>query len=143
MEQIEKQIRENYHKAFYDLIEENISSEKPDLDWIILLYEEIKNRLLSYIKKNQKVRQQINEDFDVDFFKHLISNDIFDFESMIKLINSTFDWILKLQAPIHDTNTAERRKLVLNSEPQKIVPIFIKEVHLCLDQIDEDLQKLI
>ena len=142
MEQIEKQIRENYHKSFYDLIEESINSEKPDLDWIIRLYEEIKNRLLSYIKKNQKIRQQINEDFDVDFFKHLISNDVFDFESMTKLINSTFDWVLKLQAPIHDNSTNERRKLVLNSETKKIVPIFIKEIHLCLNQIDEYLQKL-
>lgn len=143
MEQIEKQIRENYHKAFYDLIEENINSEKPDLDWIIRLYEEIKDRLLSFIKKNQKVRQQIIDDFDIDFFKHLITNDVFDFQSMTKLINSTFDWILKLEAPSRDESTNEKRKLVLNSDPRKIVPIFIKEVHICLDQIDEDLQKLI
>ena len=139
---MEKQIKENYHKAFYDLIEENINSEKPDLDWIVRLYGEIKERLSSYIKKNMKVKQQILDDFDIEFFKHLISNDVFDFESMIKLINTTFDWILKLQAPIHDTSTNEAKKLILNSDPKKIVPIFIREVHICLDQIDNDLQKL-
>ena len=143
MNQIEKQIKETYYKAFYDLIEENISSENPDLEWLVRLYGEIKDRFLSYIKNNKKVRQQIEEDFDMDFFKHLISNDVFDFNSMIKLINTTFDWIMKLQAPVHDKTTIETQKLVLKSNPKKIVPIFIKEVHKCLDQIDSDLQNLI
>jgi uncharacterized pyridoxamine 5'-phosphate oxidase family protein len=139
---IEKQIKENYHKAFYDLIEENINSENPDLEWLVRLYEEIRMRFLSYIKNNKKVRKQIEDDFDIEFFKHLISNNVFDFVSMIKLINMTFDWILKLQAPVHDETTIKTRKFVLESDPKKIVSIFIKEVHICLDQIDNDLENL-
>ena len=54
MNSIKNQIQEMYEKAFYDVIDENVNSDKPDYDWIVNLYTEIKNRLLRYVKKDSK-----------------------------------------------------------------------------------------
>ena len=59
---------------------------------------------------------------------------------MIKLINNTFDWIKKLQAPIRDNFLEESKNRVLNTaEPTKIISIFLKEVHECLDIHEKDM----
>jgi hypothetical protein len=139
MDNIEKQIHENFIKAFYDSIDETVNSKKPDNEWITRLYEEIKTRLLIYLKKGSKTYKGIDESFDVDLFKQMITNDVFDSESMIKLINNTFYWIEQIQAPIRDEFSKEAKEIVLSSEPNKIVSTFLKEVYKCLEYLDEDM----
>lgn len=139
MDNIEKQIHENFVKAFYDSIDETINSKNPDNEWITKLYEEIKTRLLKYIKKDSKTYKSINESFDVDLFNQMISNDVFDDVSMMKLINNTFYWIEQLQAPIRDEFSRKAKEIVLSSEPNKIVSSFLKEVYKCLEYLDEDI----
>ena len=139
MDNIEKQIHENFVKAFYDSIDETVNSKNPDNEWITKLYEEIKTRLLKYIKKDSKTYKSINESFDVDLFNQMISNDVFDDVSMMKLINNTFYWIVQLQAPIRDEFSRKAKEIVLSSEPNKIVSSFLKEVYKCLEYLDEDI----
>ena len=69
----------------------------------------------------------------------MIENDVFDFESMLKLINTMFYWIEKLQAPIRDKYSKETKQRILSSEPNKIISNFLKEVHICIDNIEKDL----
>ena len=140
MNAIENQIKEMYEKAFYDIIDETIKSDKPDYKWIVSLYTEIKMRLLNYIKPGTTIHKQLDADFDIDFFTHMIKNDVFDRESLFKLINNTFSWIEKLQAPARDQTTEEAKTRVLNSQPEKIVSTFIREVNICIDNIYMDLE---
>ena len=143
MTRIEEQIELNMKNAFFDLIDQNVNSETPDLNWISVLYQEIKFKLLSFLpNKNGKVYKQLDSDFDVDLFKQMIENDVFNFESMLKLINNTFSWILKLQAPIRDTSTIEAKSKVLNADPKKIISVYLKEVHNCIEQIEKDIMDL-
>jgi len=72
----------------------------------------------------------------------MIVMDVFDLNSMLKLVNNTFGWIFKLQAPERDKETENAKSNVLRSEPNKMISTFIKEVHICLDNIDEDMEKL-
>ena len=72
----------------------------------------------------------------------MYENDVFNFESMLKLINNTFSWILKLQAPIRDTSTIEAKSKVLNADPKKIISVYLKEVHNCIEQIEKDIMDL-
>ena len=137
---IEKQIENTFKEVFYKMIDETVSSEKPDYDWIVKLYTEIRDRLVSYLKKDSKTYNQVMEDFDIPLFEQMIKNDVFDSMSMLKLVNNTFDWIMRLQAPVRDEYTKEAKKRVLNTPPEKMVSIFIKEVNLCVDFIDEDMQ---
>jgi|UniRef100_A0A6C0E145 hypothetical protein len=139
MNNIEKQIHDNFQKAFFDAIDETINSKNPDNEWICRLYEEIKITLLRYLKKDSKTYKSIDESFDVDLFKQMISNDVFDCISMIKLINNTFYWIEQMQAPIRDEFSRKAKEIVLSSEPNKIVSSFLKEVHKCLEYLDEDM----
>jgi len=143
VERMEKQIREQMNKAFFDLIDEKVNSEKPDYEWITKLYQEIRDRLCGFLNKDSKTRKKIMEEFDVDLFNQMITNDVFDQESLLKLVNNTFYWIEKLQAPVRDETTNESKKRVLNSisaDPTKIISNFLKETHTCIDMIEIDFE---
>ena len=142
LKQIEQQIRDNYHKAFYDMIDGTINSSTPDYDWIVKLYDEIKRRMLIYVKKDSNTYKSIESSFDKDLFEQMIKNDVFDALSMIKLVDNTFHWVKSLQAPYRDNACETAKKTVLSAEPTKIVSTFLKEVHKLLDFLDEDMEKL-
>lgn len=140
MDTIEEQIKTEMKNAFFNLIDENINSKTPDYEWISRLYEEIKAKLLSFLpNKNGKTYKQLDTDFDIELFKQMIENDVFNQESMIKLVNNTFDWILKLEAPIRDKNTIEAKNRVFNSKPEKMISTYLKEVHDCIEKIETDI----
>jgi len=143
IEKISLQIKEQMRKSFFDLIDQTVNSDKPDYDWIKRLYIEIRDRLSRYLKKESKNFKKIQEDFDIDFFYQLITNDVFDFNSMLSLIENTFYWIKTLQAPVRDKSTEDSKNKILKSEPQKMISTFLKEVHVCLDNLDEDMENFI
>ena len=141
MENLEKQIRETYYKAFYDRIDETVASQSADYQWILSLYVEIKMRLLRYVKKGSKTYNAIDESFDVKLFEQMIINDVFDKESMFKLVNNTFYWIGQLQAPFRDIELEESKQRVLLSREENRVSTFVKEVNENLDKLDDDMKK--
>lgn len=138
---MEKQIRETYYKAFYDRIDETVASKKADYEWILRLYVEIKLRLLRYVKKDSKTFKSIDESFDIKLFEQMIINDVFDKESMLKLVNNTFYWVGQLQAPYRDIELEESKQRVLLSREENRVSTFVKEVNENLDKLDEDMKK--
>lgn len=143
MSALENQIKEMYQKAFYDIIDGTVSSDNPDYEWIVNLYAEIKHRLIRYIKKESKIYKSIDEQFDIVLFKQMIENDVFNVDSLFKLINTTFYWIETLQAPVRDKSTKEAKSRVLNAPREKMVSTFIKEVNQCIDLLDEDFENFI
>ena len=50
MERVQQQIRENYEKAFFNLLKEKVASDPPDYDWLIRLYTEIRDKLCKLVK---------------------------------------------------------------------------------------------
>ena len=126
MEKIENQIKDQMYKAFFNLIDENIESENPDCKWLSNLFLEIKLRLLNIVTKDGKIYKKINEDFDVELFNQMIENKVFNYDSIVKMVNNSFYWILQLQAPIRDEYTNKAKEKVLNSEPNKIISTFLK-----------------
>lgn len=143
MNKIEKQIEEMYKKAFYDSIDESINSKNPDFNWIIRLYEEIKKRLIRYIKKGSNTYKQLDEQFDVELFKQMIENDVFDSNSFIKLLNTAYYWIETLQAPERDSFTKDSKQRIFEAPSEKAVSTLIKEINLCIDLLDEDFEKFV
>ena len=140
LEKIQTQIKEMYRKAFYDSINESINSENPDYDWITNLYIEIKDRLLRLVRKESKTYKEIENSFDEKLFDQMIRNDVFDTTSMVKLVENTFYWIEKLQAPARDEYSKQAKIKIFNSEPKLVVVTFLKEVHFCLDNIEDDIK---
>lgn len=136
-------IRDIYYKAFYDCIDQAVNVDKPDYEWVLKLYIEIKTRILKYVKQDSNTYKMIDDNFDVDLFKQMIENNAFDETSMKQLIDKTFYWINKLQAPYRDTTTNESKNVILNAESSKIISTYIREVNKCLDNLDEDMTKYI
>jgi len=139
-DEIEKQMKEQMKKAFFDLIDSTVNSEKPDYVWITNLYTELRDRLCNFTKKDSKSYFKIIEEFDVELFNQMITNDVFDQNSFLKLVNNTFGWIDKLQAPVRDESTKESKNRVLSSDPQNFISTFLKEIHNCLDNLEYDME---
>ena len=140
MDKIELQIKEQMNKAFFDLIDETVNSEKPDYVWITKLYVEIRERLCFYIKKDSATYKQILEQFDEKLFFQMCTNDVFDYIAMGKLINNSFDWIKKLQAPNRDEFLeTSKNKVLETTDATKIISTFLKEIHTCLDIYEKDM----
>ena len=139
-DEIEKQMKEQMKKAFFDLIDSTVNSEKPDYVWITNLYTELRDRLCNFTKKDSKSYFKIIEEFDVELFNQMITNDVFDQNSFLKLVNNTFGWIDKLQAPVRDESTKESKIRVLSSDPQNFISTFLKEIHNCLDNLEYDME---
>lgn len=139
-DEIEKQIKEQMRKAYFDVIDITINSDEPDYVWITNLYSELRDRLCKFVKKDSKTYNQIIEEFDIGLFNQMITNDVFNQNSFLKLVNNSFSWIEKLQAPIRDEFTKEAKTRVLSSEPTKFISTFIKEIHVCLDNLETDME---
>lgn len=143
MERIQQQIKEQFHKAFYDAIAEAVSSEPPQVDYIVRLYTEIRDRVASMVKSTGRTYKKIHEEFDVDFFEQLLRNNVFDGNSLLGLVNTTFKWIEMLQTPARDVSTAAARQRILDAGQSmaEVVPVYIKEVHTTLDILEQDMKE--
>lgn len=138
---MEEQIREQYHKAFYDVIRESVRDGNHE--HIVQLYAEIADRIAAKVKPTGRTHQRIREDFDVDLFRQMLTHGAFDGQALLGLVNTTFKWIRDLQMPIRDSDTAEAKQRVMASgtSMEDVVPAYIREVHTCLDTLEKDLQE--
>jgi hypothetical protein len=145
--EINNQIKDNFNKAFYDLLEMKVTAEPPDYDWIVRLFQEIKDRLIFFLKKGSPFRNDIEEKLDVELFDQMIRNNAFNGTDFYNLINYVFDLCLKLGSPARDQETENKQNEVLqlmqnNGTFAQIVPLFIKNVNYCIDNIYNDFRNL-
>ena len=140
-ERIEQQIKEQFQKAFYDTIKESVSTGKHE--HIVRLYAEIRDRLAAKVRPTGRAYARIHEDFDVDLFQQMITNNAFSGESLLRLVNTTFQWIHDLQMPVRDSDTevAKQRVLQSGNTMADVVPVYVKEVHGCLNTMEQDLKE--
>lgn len=117
---------------------------KNDFDYIVRLYREIHNRLEKMLfNKNGDAYKTLSEDFDVDFFEQRLRHNAFDASSMRSLIVKTFSWIHKLQMPLRDRESEQAKMRIFQSGASvtEVVPIYIREVHGCLDTMERDMKE--
>ena len=148
IEKLNKQIETQMKKAFYDLIIEKTACETPDFDWLIKLYSEIREGLISILKQGSDLRKEMEECFDIELFSQMIKNNAFGGEDMIKLINYTFNKLLQLGSPGRDKIYRERQEEILKhmytdkATFGSIVGIYLKNSHLCLDELHLDIANI-
>ena len=139
---IEEQLKEQFELAFYDHIK--IAVETDNHDYIIRLYTEIQDRLANMLfnKKGPTIKR-LELDFDIAFFEQRLRHKVFDANSMTSLVAMTFSWIHNLQMPLRDSVTTAAKQRVLSSgvTMAEIVPAYIKEVHACLDTMEQDMKE--
>mgnify|MGYP001436123396 FL=1 len=147
MERIQKQIKDTYHKAFYDLLQEKVNENPPDYDWISKLYLEIRDKLTKLLKSSSPLRKEIEESMDPVIFNQMMRNNAFNGTDLFNLISFVFDKIKQLGSPARDQNTDEKKNEIFdlmknNGTFAQIVPLFIKNSNICIDLIYEDMQNL-
>ena len=87
-----------------------------------------------------KTAARIREEFDIPLFTQMVENDAFDGQSMLGLVNTTFDWIKNLHCPARDEEADAAKARVMECTTMKdVVPLYIREVTKCLDYMDEDM----
>ena len=86
-----KQVKETYKRAFFDLLEEKVGASPPDYEWLTRLYGEIRSKLIALLREGSQLRVEIEESMDCDFFKQLISHNVFSPENFYALIRYVFE----------------------------------------------------
>jgi hypothetical protein len=145
-ERLKEQIRETYKRAFFDLLEQKVG-EDPDYDWLTRLYGEIRTKLIRLLRKGP-LRTEIEETMDCDFFKQLISNNVFSPENFYATIRYVFAKSKQLGSPGRDEETDAKLKEIVDFVDSgeatfaTLVPLFIKNANECLDAIYGDIKVL-
>ncbi|KAM9845554.1 T-complex protein 11-like protein 2 isoform 1-T3 [Aulostomus maculatus] len=126
-----KMVRENVHKASWDILEAELNDDPPEYQQAIRLLEEIKEILLSFLNPgSNRMRTQIMEVLDMDLIRQQADNDAVDIQGLASYIINTMD---KLCAPVRDK---EIKKLRENTD--NIVTLF-REIFRVLDLMTADL----
>ena len=142
------QVRETYKRAFFDLLQEKVAANPPDFEWLTRLYGEIRTKLISLLREGSQLRLEIEESIDCDFFKQLISNNVFSPEDFYTLIRYVFEKCKQLGSPARDAETDAKLKEIIDFVDSgdatfaTLGPMFIKNANECLDTVYEDIKAL-
>ncbi|KAM8883642.1 T-complex protein 11-like protein 2 isoform 1-T1 [Synchiropus picturatus] len=125
-----KMVRDNVHKAFWDILESELNDDPPEYQQAIRLLEEIREILLSFLNPgHNRMRTQIMEVLDMDLIRQQVENDAVDIHGLASYIITTME---KLCAPIREE---EIKKLRGNTD--NIVHMF-REIFRVLDLMKVD-----
>ena len=136
-------------KAFADTLTEKMSCDPPAYEWVVSLYNEIRERLSHILKKESFLRKEIEQNMDVELFSQMIRNDAFNSRDMHKLVIYTFTKCKELGSPGRDEETEQKMQEVIDlmesgtANFATIIPIYIVNVNGCIDMIYEDLHDLL
>ena len=124
-----KQITDNYHKAYWDILREEISNN--NFVGVLKILKEIKMLLKNLLPNDPKFHNELDEYIDIDFLDQLIKNNVFEKENMQNLVFYIISNIKKLQSPSDDGDTEVWEKKMLSDlndgmAYQDFLPTFFK-----------------
>ncbi|GFY04861.1 t-complex protein 11-like protein 1 [Trichonephila clavipes] len=113
---LEEKITQIFHKAFWDLLSEQLSSDPPIYTQAMVLLKEIKEELIwLLLPHNTRLKNEINEVLDVELVEQQAKNGVIDFLSYAQFIIST---MARICAPARDSKIHELRQL------SEVVPLY-------------------
>nr|CAG4640812.1 EOG090X04Z9 [Eulimnadia texana] len=102
---LQKMIKETMHRAFFDVLREELSADPPEYERALKLLEEIKQGILSLLLPHQtKTQQEINEKLDIDLVRQQAEAGTLNFKLYSEYIISM---LAKLCAPSRDEKIRE------------------------------------
>ncbi|XP_054480982.1 T-complex protein 11-like protein 2 [Anoplopoma fimbria] len=126
-----KIVRDNVHKAFWDILESELNDDPPEYGQAIRLLEEIREILLSFLNPGaNRMRTQIMEVLDMDLIRQQADNDAVDIQGLASYIITTMG---KMCAPVRDEDIKKLRE-----SPDNIVTLF-REIFRVLDLMKADI----
>ncbi|KAM9327683.1 T-complex protein 11-like protein 2 [Pholidichthys leucotaenia] len=129
-----KAVRDNLHKAFWDILEAELNEDPPEYGQAVKLLEEIREILLSFLNPGaNRMRTQIMEVLDMDLIRQQADNDAVDIKGLASYIITTMG---KLCAPERD---GEIKKLRESTESTDNIVTLYKEIFCVLDLMRADM----
>ncbi|XP_061617631.1 T-complex protein 11-like protein 2 [Phyllopteryx taeniolatus] len=129
-----KMVRDNVHKAFWDILESELNDDPPEYQQAIKLLEEIREILLSFLNPgSNRMRTQILEMLDMDLIRQQVDNDAVDIAGLASYVIGVMG---KLCAPVRDHEIKKLRESTGN-----IVTLF-REIFRVLDLMKADIVNL-
>ncbi|XP_034382335.1 T-complex protein 11-like protein 2 [Cyclopterus lumpus] len=126
-----KLVRDNIHKAFWDILESELNDDPPEYGEAIRLLEEIREVLLSFLNPGaNRMRTQITEVLNMDLIRQQAANDAVDIQGLAAYIIGTMG---KMCAPVRDEDIKKLRE-----SPENIVTLF-REIFRVLDLMKADI----
>ncbi|XP_038594565.1 T-complex protein 11-like protein 2 [Micropterus salmoides] len=126
-----KVVRDNVHKAFWDILESELNDDPPEYGHAIRLLEEIREILLSFLNPGaNRMRTQIMEVLDMDLIRQQADNDAVDIQGLASYIITTMG---KMCAPVRDEEIKKLRESADN-----MVTLF-REIFRVLDLMKADM----
>ncbi len=114
IDKLNKQLKDNFKKAFFDLLKQKVAENPPDYDWITKLYTEIQFKLKKLLKPTNPLYKEIEEHMDIQLFDQMIRNNAFNGVDFYNLINYVFELIKKLGSPARDNLADSKKEEILN-----------------------------
>ncbi|KAK5643486.1 hypothetical protein RI129_007331 [Pyrocoelia pectoralis] len=114
---IEKVVKDTMHRAFWDILAEELAEDPPSYIRAFTLLENIKDGLFGVLLLPQhiKIKQQIQEILDSDLIKQQAENGTLDFNHYAQYVISVME---KLCAPVRD------EKIKQLKETANVIEIF-------------------
>lgn len=105
---IQKVIKDTMHKAFWDVLREELASEPPSYNQAFILLEEIKQSLFDLLlPQHTKIKQQISEVLDIPLIKQKAEKGILDFKYYANYVISI---MAKMCAQVRDEKIQQLRE---------------------------------
>ncbi|CAH0663852.1 unnamed protein product [Spodoptera exigua] len=96
----QKLVKETMHKAYFDILREQLNSDPPEYKQALVLLEDVKQGLFSILlPRHTRIREMIEEVLDADFIRQQAENNSLDFH---KYASFVIDLMAKLAAPARD-----------------------------------------
>ena len=131
---IEKAIKENMRKAFWEILSEELKESPPNYRQVISLLREMKELLLMVILQRQtQIRAEINEILDFDLIQQQVDNEAFEWE---RYAHAILSFCSRSCAPGRDD-------LIKNlSQEKELIPMF-KGIFDLLEKMNLDISNFL
>mgnify|MGYP001288143548 CR=1 FL=1 len=144
---IQRQIKDTLHAAFWDILHEELNSKPPVYDRLISLISELRDTFCKFVPHRTDIHQEIYENIDIELIKNMINNDAFDDNNLYKLAVYIISLVKKFQPPIMDNDVNEWEQGMLqqfkqNFDYSEFLVIFLRSVFNMVDNIIIYIKKL-
>ncbi|XP_010902389.1 T-complex protein 11-like protein 1 [Esox lucius] len=127
---LEKRVKEIMHKAFWDVLEAQLSENPPSYNHAIKLLAEIKETLLSFLLPGHgRLRAQIEEVLDLPLIRQQAENGALDIDKVVMFVIGMMG---SLCAPSRDEEIGKLREI------RDLVPL-LKAIFPVMDQMKLDM----
>ncbi|OXU26289.1 hypothetical protein TSAR_012562 [Trichomalopsis sarcophagae] len=105
---LHKKVKEIVHKAFWDILSNELSQDPPIYTQALRLLKEIKDALDELLlPHNARIKETINQVLDIDLIKQQAENGVLDFHHYAEYVISL---MAKICAPVRDEKIEELKK---------------------------------